>query len=244
MKKSPSLSLGVGPGSARDVAESGDVGVQRIYKAVLDSVMNQRLAPGTKLAEAALCELFGVGRTTVQKALQKLAHEHIVELRPNRGAIVAMPTPEETRELFEARRVLEAAIVGLATQKATAEDFAQLREQLAQEHDAMHTFKQTEWACLASSFHLKMATLTGNPVLSTYLKELISRCSLIVALHEPAGHASCEHEEHTRIVDCMERNDASAAIQAMEEHLSILEKRIHLVSQQGDNSLARMLGMV
>lgn len=245
MKKSASLSLdGNASAVAKGVLETGDAGVQRIYQTVLHSVMNQRLAPGTKLSEAALCDLFGVGRTTVQKALQKLAHEHIVELRPNRGAIVAMPTPEDTRELFEARRVLEAAIVRLATQKAGADDFVQLREQLAKEHEAMHTFTQTEWACLASSFHLRIAALTRNPVLSAYLKELISRCSLIVALHEPSGHASCEHEEHTRVVDSMENGDAEAAIQAMEAHLSILEKRIHLVSQQSDNSLARMLGMV
>ena len=55
--------------------------------------MSQRLAPGTKLPEATLCELFGVGRSVVRKVLQKLAHDHIVQLRPNRGAIVAVPTP-------------------------------------------------------------------------------------------------------------------------------------------------------
>src|SRR5450830_463212 len=68
----------------------GDDIIQRIYQTVFASVMSQRLTPGTKWPDAALCELFGVGRTVVQKALQKLAHEHIVELRPNRGAIVAM----------------------------------------------------------------------------------------------------------------------------------------------------------
>ncbi|WDZ95309.1 GntR family transcriptional regulator [Herbaspirillum sp. WKF16] len=224
-------------------AEAGDDIITRIYNTVFDSVMSQRLAPGTKLPEAALCELFGVGRTVVQKALQKLAHEHIVELRPNRGAVVAMPTPEETREIFEARRALEAAIMRLAVKNATRADLAKLRRQLKEEHEVMHSYAQTSWARLASSFHMRVAELARNPTLQRYLGELVSRCSLIVALHEPAGYASCEHEEHTRIVDLIERGDERGAVAAMEAHLVTLEEHIHLVSAKSGNNLARMLGM-
>ena len=91
----------------------------RIYRAIFEAVMSQRLAPGTRLAEVALCELFGVGRTVVRKVLQELAHDHIVELKPNRGATVAAPTPEETREIFAARRALEAALLPMAVANAT-----------------------------------------------------------------------------------------------------------------------------
>ncbi|MDR6583194.1 GntR family transcriptional regulator [Herbaspirillum sp. BH-1] len=224
----------------------GEVGediIARIYQTVFDSVMSQRLTPGTKLPEAALCELFGVGRTVVQKALQKLAHEHIVELRPNRGAVVAMPTPEETREIFQARRALEGAIMRLAVQNATRADLAKLRRQLKEEHEVMHSYAQTHWARLASSFHMRVAELSRNATLQRYLSELVSRCSLIVALHEPAGYAACEHDEHTHIVDLIERGDAEGAVAAMEAHLLSLEEHIHLVSEKSGNSLARMLGM-
>ncbi|OWY27561.1 GntR family transcriptional regulator [Herbaspirillum robiniae] len=224
-------------------SEPGEDIITRIYNTVFESVMDQRLTPGTKLPEAALCELFGVGRTVVQKALQKLAHEHIVELRPNRGAVVAMPTPEETREIFEARRSLEAAIMRLAVRNATRADLAKLRRQLKEEHEVMHSYAQTRWARLASSFHMRVAELSRNATLQRYLGELVSRCSLIVALHEPAGYASCEHEEHTHIVDLIERGDAEGAVAAMESHLVSLEEHIHLVSGKSENNLARMLGM-
>ncbi|HZG22064.1 MAG TPA: GntR family transcriptional regulator [Herbaspirillum sp.] len=223
--------------------EAGEDIIARIYQTVFDSVMSQRLTPGTKLPEAALCELFGVGRTVVQKALQKLAHEHIVELRPNRGAVVAMPTPEETREIFQARRALEGAIMRLAVQNATRADLAKLRRQLKEEHEVMHSYAQTHWARLASSFHMRVAELSRNATLQRYLSELVSRCSLIVALHEPAGYAACEHDEHTHIVDLIERGDAEGAVAAMEAHLLSLEEHIHLVSEKSGNSLARMLGM-
>ena len=104
--------------------DEGDV-EQRIYQSVFDSVMNQRLAPGTKLPEAALCDLFKVSRSVVRKVLQRLAHDRIVDLRPNKGAVVASPTPEETRQIFEARRGLEAAIVRLAVQNAKPADLGE-----------------------------------------------------------------------------------------------------------------------
>lgn len=216
---------------------------QRLYDAIFDSVMQQRLPPGTKLPEAALCELFQVTRSVVRKVLQRLAHDHIVELRANKGAVVASPTPQETREIFEARRGLESAIVRLAVGKARASDVAELRHCMAQEHEAMHRYDQPAWSRLASNFHLRLARLAGNPILERYLVELLSRCSLIVALYEAPGNASCEHEEHEALVDCIGRGDAEGAAQRMEQHLLALEKHVELRQQDAGPSLARMLGL-
>lgn len=221
---------------------SGDVETQ-IYQSVYEGVMNQRLAPGTRLPEAVLSKLFKVSRATVRKVLQQLAHDHIVELRPNQQAVVATPTPEETRAIFETRQALEAAIVRLAAQRVTPDDIAALRVQLAEEVSAMHRYDQPAWARLASSFHLKLAELARNPVLSGYLAELVPRCSLIVALYEPPGNASCEHEEHGQIVDCLERGDADGAAALMQAHLATLERNICLDRTDEEHSLARMLGL-
>ncbi|MFA7439323.1 GntR family transcriptional regulator [Castellaniella sp.] len=222
--------------------ESADVET-RIYRAVFDSVMGQRLKPGTKLPEAPLCELFGVSRSVVRKVLQKLAHDHIVQLRPNRGAIVAVPTREETRQIFEARRALEAAIVRLVAERATARDLKGLREQLRAEHEAMHRFDQPAWARLASAYHLRLAELSGNPILQRYLQEIVSRCSLIVAVHQPPGNAACEHDEHERIMDCIARGDAEGAVQLMDQHLRELEEHLMLGSPGDERNLAKLLGL-
>ena len=241
------------PRAARPASPAGAVTVPplthgsevevRIYQSVFEGVMTQRLAPGTKLPEAALCELFGVSRSVVRKVLQTLAHDRIVELRPNRGAVIAAPSPEETRQIFEARRALETTLVELAVRNATKADLAALRRQLADEHAAMHGFDQPAWARLASSFHLRIAALARNPILERYVTELISRCSLIVALYEPPGNASCEHDEHAAIVDHIERGDVKAAVRVMDEHLRVLERHISLERTPPTKSLARMLGL-
>ena len=179
----------------------------------------------------------------VRKVLQKLAHDHIVQLRPNKGAIVAVPTREETQQIFEARRALEAAIVRLVAERATPANLKALRQQLRDEHQAMHRFDQPAWARLASAYHLRLAELSGNPILQRYLVEIVSRCSLIVAVHQPPGNAACEHDEHERIVECIERGDADEAVRLMDEHLMDLERHLMLDTPSAQKNLAQMLGL-
>jgi DNA-binding GntR family transcriptional regulator len=233
---------------------------QRLYRALFDSVVAQRLTPGTKLPEVALGELFGVSRAVVRKVLQRLAHDHIVQLRPHRGAIVAVPTAQDIQQIFEARRALESAIVRLVTARATAADLATLRQQLRQEQDALRasTGEATEganssatpaatdqpaWVRLASAFHLRLADLAHNPLLQRYLVETVSRCSLIVALHEAPGHSACEHDEHQRIVDCIASGDADGAARLMDEHLHELQQHLALADPPVQPGLAQMLGL-
>lgn len=243
--RQPRLAPEASPRLGGALAEYSDDGSveERIRKAIFEGVMAQRLAPGTKLPEASLCELFDTSRSTVRRVLQSLAHDHIVELRPNRGATIAVPTLEDTRQIFEARRELEASLVRLAVQRATKKDVALLRTQLAQEHEAMHRFDQPAWARLASGFHLQLAELSGNALLQRYLSEIVSRCSLIVALYETPGNAGCEHGEHEKIVECFARRDADGAVALMLEHINGLERRIHLQGQRPQPGLRELLGL-
>ncbi len=229
--------------TAAAVLDMSDDVEDRMYRTIFDSVLNQRLKPGTKLPEASLCDLFSTTRFVVRKVLQQLANDHVVDLQPNRGARIIMPSPEEAQQVFETRRALESAIVGLATQRATKEDLADLRRQLGKEHSAMHKVDQVTWARMASSFHHRVARLARSPILERYLGEILSRFSLIVALYELPDNPSCEHDEHERIVDCMERGDAAGAVRWMELHLRDLESNIVVKRNPPEASLANLLGL-
>ena len=118
-----------------------------------------------------------------------------------------------------------------------------MKRQLREESDAIHTADQPAWARLASAFHLRVAMLAGNRILQQYLAELVSRCSLIVALYEPPGDAACEHDEHARVVTLMERGDVAGAVALMNDHLADLERRIDLTRGNHAADLGRMLGL-
>jgi DNA-binding GntR family transcriptional regulator len=201
---------------------------QSVYDALFDAVMHGRLKPGAKLGEVDLCEQFQVSRTVVRQALRRLAEAQIVEIVPNKGATVAAPSPEETRDVFAARRVIEAAIVRLVASRIGHSDLERLKARLRAEHEALHNKDHARWAALAGGFHLALAELGGNAVLQRLLTELLSRCTLIVALYEMPGEASCEHDEHERLVELLGLRDGDAAAALMDQHLMGLESRLRI----------------
>jgi DNA-binding GntR family transcriptional regulator len=232
------------PRVVRAKAKRGMSGTdRRIYDSVFNAVMSQRLPPGTKLTEATFCELFKVSRTIVRKALQRLAHEHIIELRPNRGATVARPTPQETREIFIARRAVEAAIVPLAVARATRPQVARLRQLVKEEEAALHRGDRPGWIRLGGEFHLMLAEAAANKVLLRYLTELVSRCSLIIALYESPGCIPCASEEHNELIDLIVEGEARKAAERMDRHLLAIERKLKLEDDDESIDLARILGV-
>lgn len=215
-------------GRPRKPAADADTLDQAVYEALFDDLMHGRLKPGAKLVESTLCAQFDVSRTVVRQALRRLAEQHIVEVVPNRGAMVAAPGPEETRQVFAARRVIEAGIVREVAARITHADVLRLQQRMRAEHDALSGHDHSRWVALAGGFHLALAQLAGNAVLLRMLTELMTRCSLIVALYEPPGDAGCEHDEHEQIVELLSLRDAQGATAVMERHLLELESRLRL----------------
>jgi DNA-binding GntR family transcriptional regulator len=111
---------------------SEDEVLRQIEQAVLD----HRLAPGTKLKEVQLADLFGVKRGLIRKVLTRLAHSRLVDQTPNRGATVAKPSVKEGQDLFATRRVIESAILQTLITRVDARKIAQLRKLLQQEQKA------------------------------------------------------------------------------------------------------------
>jgi len=214
---------------------------ERIYRAVVNAVMSHRLPPGTRLGEAEFCDLYGVSRTTVRKALQRLAHDHIIELRPNRGAIVASPSPKEARDVFAARRALEREIVPLVVQRATPASLRAIRVAIEAEEAARRSADRAAWIRLGGEFHLLLAELAGNAVLQRFMAELVSRCSLIIALYENPGAPMCGNHDHQQLLALIESGDAARATALIEHHLVEIEARLHLGEQDRKVNLAEAL---
>jgi DNA-binding GntR family transcriptional regulator len=213
----------------------------RIYRAVVNAVMSHRLPPGTRLGEADFCELYQVSRTTVRKALQRLAHDRIIELRPNRGAVIASPSPQEARDIFAARRALEREIVPLVVQNASPASLRAIRAALEAEEAARHGGDRASWIRLGGEFHLLLAELSGNAVLHRFMGELVSRCSLIIALYETPGAPMCGNDEHGDLLALIEQGKVAQAVDLIEHHLLEIESRLHLGEADRKVNLAQAL---
>jgi DNA-binding GntR family transcriptional regulator len=81
---------------------------------------------------------------------------------------------------------------------------------------------------MGGEFHLLLAELAGNRVLQRYMGELVSRCSLIIALYESPGAHMCENDEHRQLVSLIEQGQCEQAVALIEHHLLAIEGRLRL----------------
>lgn len=216
------------PAAARRPA-SARASENEIYRRIYAAVLDHRLQPGTKLKEVALADVFGANRSVVRKVLTRLAYDRLVALRPNRGAVVASPSVEESRDLFAARRAVETAIVDAVARKITPPEAKALRALAADERDAYRRGELRQALKLSLKFHRQLAAIAGNGVLAEFLDQLIARTPLVVLAYRPRGaETACSIDEHSPIVDAIVRGDAAEAVAAMNRHLQSLEDQLDL----------------
>jgi DNA-binding GntR family transcriptional regulator len=216
---------------------------QRVFDAIRDAIFEHRLAPGTKLKEVSLAELFGTSRATIRSALARLGHAHLVELRPNRGAVVATPSVEESRQVFEARRAVEEAIVAKVARAASPRDAAMLREWVAAEEAAYARGDERGGLRLSVDFHRRLAELAGNAVLSRFLEELVSRTPLIALAHRGQAPTPCGCDDHIALVAAIAARDERRAVTVMREHIGHLERALNLRQPERPKTLAEVFGV-
>ena len=213
--------------------------VERIYRAV----MEQRLAPNTKLSEARLCETFGVGRMRVRRALLLLSSQGIIELHSNRGAYVACPDKSEAHDVFAARMLIEPPLVRQLAQGAADLNLGLLTDHIALEDAARKENERTEIIRLSGEFHSKLAQVTGNKFISRMMRELVTRTSLIVGLFGTSEHASCPDDEHGRILKAIQARDPDQAEELLVSHLNHIQNGLDMdTRQQPQDDLTAILG--
>lgn len=231
--KPPALRLALskaGPKSGPRGGRQGPIDDATIYDSVYTAIVEHIIMPGTKLPEDLLAQSFGVSRTRIRKVLQALAHENLVTLQHNRGASVAKPGVQEAREVFAARRITETGIAAELAGIITPAQVAGLRRFVQCEHEAEKTRDRRAAINLAGEFHLELAKLLDNAPLTAFLRALVSRTSLIIAVYEAPGNAMCSHEEHGILLDRLAAGDAGGAVRYMTEHLQRLEDGLDLAA--------------
>lgn len=201
-----------GPESALDDEQ---MIVDRIYSAV----MQQTLAPNTKLSESTICASFGVGRMKARRALLLLSSQGIVDLRSNRGAFVASPGQKDADEIFEARIHIEPSLIAQVAERIDEEGLRQLTDHIEREAAARQAENRQDVIRLSGEFHVLVAKVSGNGFLTRTLRELVTRTSLIVALFGAGEASCCRDDEHEKILQAIKARDARKASDLIREHL-------------------------
>lgn len=197
------------------------------YDRIIAAVAGQRLPPGIQLKEEQLARIFRISRTRVRKVLARLAGEGVVTLEPNRGAFVAQPSVREARDVFEARRAVEAYLVRIVAERHGGADLDRLRAFLPAERKAFAS-RRPGVSRFSAEFHLILADIGGNAVLSAVLRQLIHRSSLIQSLYGRAPGRLCLVHEHERLIELLAAGQVDDAVKAVLDHLERVEANLDL----------------
>ncbi len=222
-------------GSTGGTSEAGNT-TRRIVESITAAIVERRLQPGTRLVEQQIADIFKVSRTLVRQALNQLSRDHLVTLAPARGAFVARPSPEEARQVFEVRRMVETAMLRQLCAVVTPAQIAELRAHLAAEQAAVQRTDISGRTRLLADFHVLLARQLGNEVLAELLNDLLSRCSLIALMVQSAHSAEHSQAEHVAIVDALERRDSRQALRLLEAHLEHVARSLQPPPRAADLS--------
>jgi len=208
--------------------KSSDITPTSIARRVVESILAQKLAPGERLGEQALADLFGVSRTMVREALMQLQARGFVQVQAKRGWFVVQPTAEEARDAFAARRIVEAGILleSASEGRPLAQVIRRLHQHVAQERQAIQGADAATRAFLLADFHVCLAEQMGHRLLCDVLRDLTARTTLAATLYQSRHDADQSCEEHAAIVAALERGDIEAARRLMLEHIGHVEQAL------------------
>lgn len=196
-----------------------DPSADHIAKEVASAIVTHKLPPGTRLREEALARVYKVSRTKIRAALLMLSKDKLINIVPDKGAFVSKPDANEAREVYAVRRILEAALAREFIARATAADYQRIDAHLAEERRAVDSGDVQARNHLLSDFHILLADIVGNSVLTGMLRELSARSAVITMLYQSSHDASCSSREHQAFIDAAKAGDADRACALMDEHL-------------------------
>jgi len=189
------------------------------YSLILEAIDIGIYRPGDRLVESDLAERFGVSRTPIREALQRLETQSLLE-RDGRSLIVASLDHNQMAELYVVRRELEGLAARLAAKHATEEEIRVLRDMVVKDDDLVE-----DTAALARAnrrFHQQIHLASHNRYLVQQL-DLVHRTMALMATSSLAadGRGEVAQNEHDRIVSAIENRDEDAAEAALRDHISI-----------------------
>ncbi|MCW1950573.1 MAG: GntR family transcriptional regulator [Octadecabacter sp.] len=188
------------------------------YELILEAIDTGTYKPGSRLVESELAERFGVSRTPIREALQRLETQSLLT-RDGRSLIVASLDHGQLSELYVVRGALEGLAARLAARHSTPEELAVLRDMLDADRKLIDDPEAMSRA--NRRFHKQIHLASHNRFLVDQL-DLVHRSMALLASTSIAveGRPNDTLEEHERIVSAIEAGDGDAADQALRDHIS------------------------
>lgn len=199
----------------------------RVYHQIRANILKGELMPGESVTEMGLASECGVSRTPVREALRQLELEGLVELVPNKGAVILGIRPEDICDIYQIRSMLEGDVAARAARRATEEDVARLTEiiDLTEFYISKQNMQQLQG--MDGQFHQLIYEMSGSRMLRRVLKDLHYYIGLTRdASLKSEGRAAESVREHRAVLEAIVRHDDVMAQERMKQHVDNALKNV------------------
>ena len=207
---------------------------------IRDRILDLTLEPGKRIDDKLLMEQFGLSKTPIREALNRLATDGLIDLHPNRGAYVRPLDLDDVRQFFEAYITSERTVGYLCN--TNDPDLAMDLEQIEVNLSAARAERNYLLICTQNAdFHLRLAQAMNNTYIYDFcakLHRLARRISLYVFLHEMNStmnhnkYSRTNNNAHNKIIQQVRNGDNVAMIDNLTSHAMLFRDRIVKVISQ------------
>jgi DNA-binding GntR family transcriptional regulator len=203
------------------------IGQQSLHDELLNRlrkmIIGGQFVPGDKIPERRLCDQFGVSRTPLREALKVLAAEGLVQLAPNRGAMVAALTPEELEECLPMAAAIESFVGELACENITDEEIAVIKSCHLGMMAAHEAGNLDASLAMSSEMHRGIVAAAHNPLLAAIYDTLffrVGRSRLAPYLSkETMAKALADHDDIIKALEARQSQRLAGLLQRHVEQL-------------------------
>jgi DNA-binding GntR family transcriptional regulator len=223
-----------------DVETASDFAIPRqsLTSAVADKLRDQiirgEIPEGAQLRQDAIATQYHVSRIPVREALRQLDAEGLISIVPNRGAIVPALSPDDIRELFSIRALLEPEVLKLSVPHLKAEDLSQAEAVLAKyvselkREDHVSAWGQLNW-----QFHSILYSRANQPRFMAIIRNVNNSGERYTRLQLYLTHGMKRaNEEHHQILDFCRQRDVTAACKLLRQHIQYAGESLRKVLEE------------
>ena len=191
---------------------------EEAYQHIRHAIRMGLMRPGARLVPEEIATSIGMSRMPVREALNRLAAEGLIVMRPNRGAVVRGLTEKEVREVFEMRAVLEGLAASMAVSRVTPADIQDLRQLLARMQHAASSI--SDWITVHRQFHERLCAISDAPRLMYQISALHSVVEPLMRIWlENWPSSSYVQDVHEDLLATLLAGDAAAMETSMRAHV-------------------------
>ena len=200
----------------------------KIRDSLEQRIVEGELGNGKRLDETELSSFYGVSRTPVREALQRLAESGLAEHLPRRGTFVRSPSLSQLVEMFEVMAELECMAIRLAARRATSNDIDALEKDNETCRAAVAANDTKKYYEINARLHGRIYQMSGNSFLANEARRLHDRLRPFRRLQlRVRGRMEESMAEHDIILAALRDGDADRAMETMKKHITIVGVRFN-----------------